>query len=245
MKGAGATIIDDVVKADFATFPRDDPADLQRKAKLMVEEDKLRKEMERERKAAEKAEAVAVKKAVATKPAAAAAKEAPAAANASKDNLNRVKVRLYYQHCSHKLQSKEPKNLHSIGGLELQELLSAIEAELQSHGGIEMAASGLIGISQVAEMLNAQFNPLGLALSGPAASFANTIVSNRKAWDDLLTEFAICHAEWFLVGPGKRLVGFMVQTAMTVDSANKAAIAELYARQRVVPPKEKEEVEQL
>lgn len=235
-------VLDDLAKADMTSFPKEDPADLQRRAKLMVEEDKMRKEQEKERKAAEKAEAVAVKKAQTIKPVATKAEPVPPA---NADTINRVKVRLYYQHCAAKLQSKEPKNLQSIGGKELADLLASIEGELQSHGGVEVASNGFIGAVGAFEVLTQTWNPLGLHLSGPAASLSQTVQTNRKVWDEVVTEFAIANAEWFMMGPGKRMIGVVVSTVMAVDKANKIAITEIISRRTEVTPKEKEEAAEL
>jgi hypothetical protein len=72
--------------------------------------------------------------------------------------------------------------------------------------------------------VNQQFDPLGLKLSGPVATLSGSLAANRKEWDDLITEFAISNAEWFIVGPGKRLLAFVVQMGQAVHAANTAAL---------------------
>jgi hypothetical protein len=45
----------------------------------------------------------------------------------------------------------------------------------------------------------------------------------------------------FQVGPGKRLIGFMVQMVQMVDAANKAAVR----GERILTPEERKEAEEL
>jgi hypothetical protein len=230
----GSAVIDELLSQDYQTFPRDDPAELARQAKRMVEEDKMRKEQEKERKEAEKREAAAVKKAVAMP---VKGKEAPPAAKSGAVPaiaLKRMKVQLYFKHLGHKLSLKEPKNLLTMGEEDVDTLLSSIQAELQSAGGIDMASNFFVGGVAAFEQITNQWNPLGLALSGPAASLTGSVAANKDKWEELVKEFAIEYAEYFLMGPGKRLIGFTVQMVNTVDTANKVAIVEMLNSRRQV-----------
>lgn len=231
MKGAG--VIDELLSQDYQTFPRDDPAELARQAKRMVEEDKMRKEQEKERKEAEKREAAAVKKAVAM-PVKGKEPPKPAASGVPAIAMKRMKVQLYFKHLGHKLSLKEPKNLLTMSEEDVDTLLSAIQAELQSQGGIDMASNFFVGGVAAFEQVTNQWNPLGLALSGPAASLTGSVAANKDKWEELVKEFAIEYAEWFLMGPGKRLIGFTIQMVNTVDTANKVAIVEMLNSRRQV-----------
>jgi hypothetical protein len=142
----------------------------------------------------------------------------------AKREMEAHKIRLYFKKLGHKISVAEPKTYpKTLEGL--QALRQSIEVELQSNGGIEQAGAAYMTSMGVVEEITKTFNPLGLQLSGPKAGLAATVAQNRPAWDDLMTEFAISHAEWFMVGPFKRLMMFTVQMVMSVDAANKAGAA--------------------
>ena len=217
----------DVIQADLANFPTEDPARAAARAKQEQADAKARKEEE-------KASAARVKKGLAIPP------QVSDAAKANNDHqVKLLKIRLYFSKLGHKIPIKEPKAMPRTDA-EIDELLLMIETHLQSHGGIEMAGTMYQSSFAAVEMLTLQFNPLNLHLSGPAVSLSATVAQNREKWDELLTEFAIAHAEWFMMGPGKRLIGFSIQMIQTVDQANKKAIVQHLQRQ-VPVPKEKEE----
>jgi hypothetical protein len=197
---------------------------------------------EKELKAREAADAKERKKdeAMVKKALAPIKKEPDVSASARRCQLMAHKIRLYYKKLPHCLSTKEPKALPKDEE-GLAELLATIETELHSKGGIEMAGKITIGICGAAEQLNQQFNPFGLMLSGPAASFTGSVQANRAEWDDLVTEFAIANAEWFVVSPGKRLIGFMLGLAQAVDAANKAAVR----GERILTPQEREAAKDL
>lgn len=217
----------DVIQADLANFPTEDPARAAARAKQEQADAKARKEEE-------KASAARVKKGLAMPP------QISDAAKANNDReVKLLKIRLYFSKLGHKIPIKEPKAMPRTDA-EIDELLLMIETHLQSHGGIEMAGTMYQSSFAAIEMITMQFNPLNLHLSGPAVSLSATVAQNREKWDELLTEFAIAHAEWFMMGPGKRLIGFSIQMIQTVDQANKKAIVQHLQRQ-VPVPKEKEE----
>lgn len=242
MKGAPG-VIDELVSKDVNSFPREDPAILAARAKQMLEDEKIRKEHERQRKQEEKEEAAQVKKAAATKAPVRAVEASPKQQAAARE-LKAMKIRLYFRHLKHKIGIKEPAKLPTEDA-ELDSLLLSIEAELQSAGGVEIASNIYTGGVSAFEALTQHYNPLNLHLSGPVASLAGTVQANKKQWDELVTEFAISNAEWFLVGPGKRLLGFTVQMINTVDNANKVALVEMMASRAQVSAKDKEEVKDL
>lgn len=221
---------EDLFHADTNGFPDTDPAQTAALKKQAAELEKQRKAqeqrdrklMEEERKRAERMQAMPdAKQKVEIKQA------------DSKRELKLHKIRLYFRYFGDRLQVKEPKTLPKDPQA-VDDLLASIEVELQSSGGIEQAASGYQGLLGGIEQVTQVFNPLGLQLSGPVASLGLTVAQNRDKWNDLVTEFAIAHAEWFMMGPGKRLILFTVQMVLAVDQANKAA----GAVRRQAPPSE-------
>ncbi len=194
---------------------------------------KLRAEIEKANKAAEQAEKKArgrppgsknaPKQPTSVQPSSNGAAAASAAAM-SRRQLKLQKITLYFAHLGHKLKQKQPKELPK-GDQEIDELLASIECELHAAGGIEKAGVFVITGAQALENTMPHFNPFGWDLQGPQVSFAQAVVANQAKWDDLVKEFAISNAEWFCVGPGKRLAATMVQLIFAVDGANKAAMA--------------------
>jgi len=231
---------DDLLQHDLHTFPRDDPAVLAKQAQVnAAAERELKARAAAEAKERKQDEAM-VKKALAPK-----TKAAPSDANvdtkaARRREMMAHKIRLYYKKLGHNLTSKEPKTLPKDEE-GLAELLAAIETELHSKGGIDYASKLTVGGCAAFEQVTAAYNPLGLMISGPVASLTKTMEANRNEWDELVTEFAIANAEWFVVGPGKRLFGFMVHMIQVVDSVNKAAVR----GERVVTPEERKAAEEL
>jgi hypothetical protein len=190
---------DDLFQHDAHTFPHMDPTVAAKQAQVNAAAEKELKVRAAAEAKERKAEEALVKKSMAlpskTQKANGAAVDLKVVKNRE---LIAHKIRLYYKKLGHLLSSKEPKTLPKDDE-GLAELLANIETELHSKGGIELASKLVLGVCFGAEQLNQQFNPFGLMLSGPAASFTNTVQANRKEWDDLVTEFAISNAEWFVV----------------------------------------------
>ncbi len=233
---------DDLFQKDMSSFPTVDPATAAALAKQQAQIDKERKSAEAERKRQEKEEEKLAKKmndmpirAPTTKQVVISVDKQMAALT-----LKKQKIKLYFAKLGHKLSIKEPKALPEDAA-KVDDLLTAIETELHSNGGIEQAAGlyvqGMFGL----EILSHTFNPLGLRLSGPAAGLTNTIQKNREKWDELVTEFAIANAEWFMAGPFRRLVSFTVQTVLAVDAANRGG----EGGQKPAPKEKQEEAEEL
>lgn len=216
---------DDLFQQDVQSFPTEDPritAELkkqhaealrQQKAKDAADAREKKQMKEKERSAVEKAVAMPVQKQSTLTPAAAArARE-----------LKLMKIRLYYEKLGDKLSSKMPKVMPKTDE-GIDELLGTIECELHSNGGIDQASNLYIAALVGFEQFTQQYNPLGLMLQGPAASLAQTVAGNKAKWNDLITEFAIANAEWFMMGPGKRLIAFTFQMVHTVHLANVGAL---------------------
>lgn len=183
---------DDLFQQDLNSFPTADPATMEAQRKQIAQVEKERKAREAQEKREAAAEQKRVKQSL-DKPVIAAK-----AQTAAETQLKLHKIRLYFTHFGERLSMKHPKTLPKEPA-EVNELLESIELELQSTGGIEQAAAGYQSILGGMEILHHRFNPLGLQLSGPAASLAMTVQQNREKWNDLVTEFAIAHAEWFMV----------------------------------------------
>lgn len=210
---------DDLFQRD-STIPTEDPAIAASRVKQQQQLAKERAALEAQEKKRAAEEAKKVKKDMATP---GAKEKAAAAVTAEKRELKKHKIRLYFEKLGHKLSMKPPKSLPNDDAA-IDELLASIECELHSNGGIEQAGTAYLSGMAAIEQLTTFYNPLGLALSGPAASLSSTVAQNKEKWDELITEFAISNAEWFMVGPGKRLIMFTMQMVMAVDGANKAAI---------------------
>lgn len=213
---------------DAHSFPREDP----------VIAAKLAAEIQKAQKAEEAAQRKVAKERVATAKPTPTTKQQPLENNDKKITLMHHKIRLYFQHFGDRLVTKLPKSLPRDEAAS-KELLDSVEAELHSKGGIDQAANMYVNGVVAAERITQVWNPLGLKLSGPAASFSQTVVANREKWNELVTEFAISNAEWFMLGPGKRLLMLTVQTAMAVDAANKVA-----SKMDQQAPKEKDDESQ-
>jgi hypothetical protein len=195
---------DDLLRHDLSTFPQENPAVLAKQAAVNAAAEKERKQQEAAEARERKAEEAKVKKSLAMP----TGKERATTQtlDVRKRELIAHKIRLYFKLLGHKLTTKEPKTLPKTDE-ELLELLAMVETELQSKGGIEGASKLMIGTAFALEQVNAQFNPFGLMLSGPAASLSSSVAANRKEWDELVTEFAISNAEWFV---GKVLIAYVL-----------------------------------
>lgn len=217
-------VLEDAFQSDVQTFPGADPREVEAAQKQEAKRMKENAAAEKARAAAAKKEAATVKK-IAAAPTAAHKEEAVATdmQRARKRELAAQKIRLYFKHFGGRLSVKEPKTLPKDDN-GVYELLAAIETELQSAGGIQQADALFVNGARGLEQFTAVYNPLGLMLSGPAASLTATVAANKEQWHETITEFAIANAEWFMMGPGKRALVLIAQMVMTVDAANKAAI---------------------
>lgn len=234
-------VLEDAFQSDIQTFPGADPREVEAMQKAEAKRARENAAAEKARVAAAKKEAAVVKKIVSTpvhKPEA----EVSEMARARKRELAAQKIRLYFKHFGHKLSVKEPKSLPKDDSA-VFELLAAIETELCSAGGIQQADAMFVHGAAAVEQFTAVYNPLGLQLSGPAASLSATVAANKEQWQETVLEFAIANAEWFMIGPGKRALMLIGQMVMTVDAANKAAIARGSAAP--VSEKQKQEVDDL
>lgn len=186
----------DIFDHDVHTFPGgEDPVV---RAKFQAEIEKANKRVEADEKAEAKKRG---------RPPAAAKKDAPAEpvpraqlpdVATRQRTVKLQKIRLYFTHLKHKLSMKEPSAMPKTDA-EIDALLAAIEAELHGSGGIEKAGMFYAVGCKTLEDLTQHFNPLGWELRGPVASFSETVMQNRAQWDDLIKEFAISNAEWFMV----------------------------------------------
>ncbi len=239
---SGVAPPNEMVQEDMRSFPTVDPKITAQLAKQKADWDKQR---EKERK---EEEASAKRAAAAHAPAKkAAAKAVEVVKNEDGEDIRKLtllnmKCHLYFKHFGDRLSVKEPKAYpKTVAGL--QELLNAIQVELSSNGGIKNAGTMYVSGIQAVEQLSLQWNPLGLMLVGPKASLSATIAANKKEWDDLVTEFAIEHAEWFMMSSFKRLLAFTVMSVQAVHKANVIAIAGM--QQQRASDKMKEEASDL
>ena len=155
------------------------------------------------------------------------------------------KIRLYFHYLSHKISFAEPKPYpQTHDGLD--EVLDKIECQLHGEGGIEKAGVLYVSATAGLEELTKIINPLGWQLSGPAVSLKAAVAANEEKWKDLVKEFAIENASWFMFGPTKRLLFTTIQLVMAVDNANKmAGLRTQSAKQAPVPEDVAKEAEDL
>lgn len=185
---------EDLFQHDMSTFPTEDPAVTKQREAM---EEKLRKAEEAAQRKAEqqrKKEKQVVDKLVETAPPPkkAAGASSPAEEAAKKRvAMKKQKILLYFQHFGAKLSCKAPKTLPDDEH-KLDELLATIRNDLGSKGGIQQAGNIYLASVGVLERVN----PLGLQLTGPAASLSQTAIRSKEAWNDLVTEVAIDNAEW-------------------------------------------------
>lgn len=232
----------EMVQEDMRTFPTVDPKITAQLAKQKADWEKAKEKERKEEEAAAKRVATAINKPVAASKKAVEVVKNEDGEDIRKLNLLNLKCHLYFKHFGEKLSIKEPKAYpKTVVGL--QELLSSIQIELSSNGGIKNAAGFYLGGVQAVEQLSLQWNPLGLMLAGPKASLSATIAANKKEWDDLVTEFAIEHAEWFMMSSLKRLLAFTVMSVQAVHKANVIAVSSM--QQQRASDKMKEEASDL
>jgi len=251
------TLPDDLFQHDVQTFPTEDPKIVELKRKAAEQEKKRQKQDELERERERKKEAAQVKKVmqqhgVEAEPAKRVTRGKKTAAPPSADemeakaakrrHLMAQKIRLYWDKLGHKLQGNPPKSLPKSEE-QLSDMLADIESQLCSNGGIEQAGALYINGCMAVEKISTMFD-IGFDLSGPAVSFSATVAHNKKEWADLVTEVAISNAEWFMVGPGKRLIATTIQMMMACSNANRAGVAMARGAQPA-PEKMKEEAEDL
>lgn len=218
---------EEIYQHDMQTFPKEDPRIVESQAKQAAAAIKAQQEEERKAKADAVKLNKAMKEAPPPKKTAAKAGTTDKSEEAKRIELKRRKIKLYFatEKIAKKLSVKEPKTLPKSED-EVDDLLAEIEADLHSSGGIKQAGLMYVNGCVALENLTQVFNPLGWDLRGPKVSFAATVAANKEQWEELVTEFAISNAEWFMLGPGKRLLMLTVQTILAVDSANKASRAQ-------------------
>jgi hypothetical protein len=233
---------DDLFQQDMQSFPTEDPritAELKKQHAEALRQQKAKDAADaRDKKQSKAKEHAAVEKAVAM-PVQKPTTVSPAAATRARE-VKMMKIRLYYEKLGDRLSSKLPKTLPKTDE-GIDELLATIECELHSNGGIEQASNVYIASLVGFEQFTQAYNPLGLMLQGPAASLSTTVAGNKAKWNDLITEFAIANAEWFMMGPGKRLIAFTFQMVHTVHLANVSALGAA----RVADDKMKEDASDL
>lgn len=186
---------EDLFHADTNGFPDADPVQTAALKKQAAELEKQRKQQEANDRKLRAEEAKRAKEWEAMPDAKAKKQEV---VTHSQMALKQHKIRLYFRYFKDRLQVKEPKTMPT-NPAQVDELLAAIEVEMQSSGGIEQASNGYQQLMTAVEQVTRFFNPLGLALEGPIASLSMTVAQNRPKWEDAVTEFAIANAEWFMV----------------------------------------------
>jgi hypothetical protein len=216
--------MDQIAKMDMTTLPREDPRVVEKRQK---EAEKLRKQREAEARRESKTAKRVSKK---NQP----AKTKPKASLLGDDARERViilrKLTQYYAKLGKKISVNKPR-AYPQDLKKLRELLLAVETDLAANGGIEQASSLYVSSVVAAEKLAPLVPFVDLQLSGPAASLSQTVIQNKEVWEDLVTETAIAHCEWFMVGPVKRLVMVTAQMAMQVHQANSAMIKSMNGNQ--------------
>lgn len=226
----------EMVQEDLRSFPTVDPKVTAQLAKQKADWDKAREKERKEEEAAAKRVATAIKPPAKAKAVDVVKNED--GEDIRKLNLLNLKCHLYFKHFGDKLSVKEPKAYpKTVAGL--QELLNSIQIELSSTGGIKNAGTIYQSGVEAVEQLSLRWNPLGLMLVGPKASLSATIAANKKEWDDLVTEFAIEHAEWFMMSSFKRLMAFTLMSVQAVHKANVIAVVSM--QQQRATDKMKEE----
>jgi len=227
----------DIFDHDIKTFPLKDSA---MEAKLKAQMDKAEQQAEKE---AKRGRGRPPKSATTAPPSKASAPEVPITKVRKGSIASKTqKIRLYFHYLSHKISFSEPKSYpQSHEGLD--EILDKIEVQLHGEGGIEKASvmyvTGAGGLQKLMDV----FNPLGWDLSGPAVTLQQAVAANEEKWKDLVKEFAIENASWFMFGPTKRLILTTVQLILAVDAANKMARANGQAPPAPQPAATREELE--
>lgn len=202
---------EDLLHHDMQNFPgATNPVDLQAQAKAAKAEAAalLKKQ---------KAEEAAVKRATA----APKQKAEPAHDDkaASRLSMKHHKLRMLQARFGDRVSVKLPKTLPSTEEA-TDELLRQFSAELSSGRVLEVAGTLFIQGVNAAATFNDQHRLWNVELCGPKAHLGNTLVAQQEVWKDMLDEFAILHCEWFMMGPGLRLVGYLMATGAAVHAAN-------------------------
>ena len=214
----------DIFDHDRKTFPMKD-SQMEAKLKAQVRKAEVAEEAEAKRRGRPKGSTNAAKTAQKPPP-------PPAVAHRHGTIQEKTdKIRLYFHYLSHKISVSEPKTYPTTHE-GLDSILSQIQCQLHGEGGIEKAGVMYVAAANGVEKLTQVWNPLGWNLSGPAVSLGQAVSANEDKWKDLVKEFAIEHARYFMFGPGKRLIATTVQLIMAVDQANKAVL------RRGGPPKQ-------
>lgn len=197
----------DIARDDFTSFPKVDPKIAEKQAKQRAKNEKESK----------KADATAKK--LAKKPRATTAKGKSGFTDVDRERVILIrKCTQYFTKLKHKITVSKPRTWPS-DIRQLRQLVLAIETDLASSGGIESASAMYITAIDALERVS-PFLPGDIRLSGPQASLKGTLIANREQWEDLITEVAIQHCEWFMVSGVKRLMLMTAQMAMTVNTVN-------------------------
>ena len=223
----------DIFDHDIKTFPLKDSA---MEAKLKAQMDKAEQQAEKE---AKRGRGRPPKSA--QQPTTPRAPVEPSVVKVRKGSIasKTQKIRLYFHYLSHKITFPEPKNYpQSHEGLD--EILDKIEIQLHGEGGIEKASVMYVAAAGGLQKLMDIFNPLGWDLNGPGVTLQQAVAANEEKWKDLVKEFAIENASWFMFGPTKRLILTTLQLILAVDAANKMARArgEVPTAQQPAPTRE-------
>ena len=131
------------------------------------------------------------------------------------------KISQYQEKLGHLMTYKVPKVSIKTNDDVLTEILFNIECDLGMKSAVEYGASMYMGGIQGLEQLTNMYNPLGLKISKQyGVSLTEVIAMNQEKWQDIVTELAIKHSEWLMMGPLKRLMYFTVTSILSVHQAN-------------------------
>jgi hypothetical protein len=213
---------DHMLQHDLNSFPREDPKIAAARMAAQAKEEKARKADEAQQRRKEKEEAAAVRKVMAQP---VQSKKAPAKKPEIDTDRQRaldiLKINLYYKEFASKISVEQPKVMPKAAEA-VKELRLAVEADLHSQGGIAQATNMYMTGIALAEQASAMYPSFGINLAGPRINLSSAMLQNKAQMEELVKEFAICHADWLMVGPGKRLLGFTMQMALMTNQANSA-----------------------
>lgn len=220
---------DHMLQHDLNSFPAEDPKHTTARMIAQAKEEKARKADEAERKKRDKEELNAVKKILQQplpqeKKAAVAMKKVEIEVSDKQKALDILKIQLYFKEFAEKISVEQPKVLPKTSE-QIRELRLAIEADLQSQGGIAQASNMYMTGVALAEQFSVMYPQFGINLAGPRINLSSAMMQNKKQLDELVKEFAICNADWLMVGPGKRLLGFTLQMGLMTSQLNAGSIA--------------------
>ena len=202
-----------MARLDMQSFPREDPKVTAQRTKEL---EKQRKQEKAERKAPSKQA-----QRLAEKPPAKKKQAPPALGDIDRERVILTrKITQYFTKLKHKISVARPRTMPT-DIMKLRQLCLAIETDLSASGGVDACATMYVNGCAMAEKL-APLLPWDIRLSGPNASLTGTVLANKEQWNDLITEVAIQHSEWFMVSGFKRLVMMTGQMAMQVNAANHA-----------------------